>query len=68
MHLYYSIFNVCFFFLSVVPGNSETFMTPGQMPNSGMQDMYNQTPSGAMSNMGIGQRQQFPYGSGYDRR
>ncbi|XP_060097228.1 AT-rich interactive domain-containing protein 1B isoform X5 [Heteronotia binoei] len=51
-----------------VPGNSEPFMTPGQMPNSGMQDMYNQTPSGAMSNMGIGQRQQFPYGSGYDRR
>ncbi|XP_066472056.1 AT-rich interactive domain-containing protein 1B isoform X3 [Tiliqua scincoides] len=51
-----------------VPGNSESFMTPGQMPNSGMQDMYNQTPSGAMSNMGIGQRQQFPYGSGYDRR
>ncbi|XP_054825924.1 AT-rich interactive domain-containing protein 1B [Eublepharis macularius] len=51
-----------------VPGNSEPFMTPGQMPNSGMQDMYNQTPSGAMSNMGIGQRQQFPYGSSYDRR
>ncbi|XP_062980583.1 AT-rich interactive domain-containing protein 1B isoform X5 [Elgaria multicarinata webbii] len=51
-----------------VPGNSESFMTPGQMPNSGMQDLYNQTPSGAMSNMGIGQRQQFPYGSGYDRR
>ncbi|XP_061480194.1 AT-rich interactive domain-containing protein 1B isoform X9 [Rhineura floridana] len=51
-----------------VPGNSEPFMTPGQMPNSGMQDIYNQTPSGAMSNMGIGQRQQFSYGSGYDRR
>uniref|UniRef100_A0A8D2LV61 AT-rich interaction domain 1B n=1 Tax=Varanus komodoensis TaxID=61221 RepID=A0A8D2LV61_VARKO len=51
-----------------VPGNSEPFMTPGQLPNSGMQDLYNQTPSGAMSNMGIGQRQQFPYGGGYDRR
>lgn len=43
-------------------------MNPGQMPNSGMQDMYNQNPPGAMSNMGISQRQQFPYGSGYDRR
>ncbi|XP_039214211.1 AT-rich interactive domain-containing protein 1B isoform X5 [Crotalus tigris] len=51
-----------------VPGNSETFMAPGQMPNSGMQDMYSQSPAGTMSNMGIGQRQQFPYGSGYDRR
>uniref|UniRef100_A0A8D0KP30 AT-rich interaction domain 1B n=1 Tax=Salvator merianae TaxID=96440 RepID=A0A8D0KP30_SALMN len=51
-----------------VPGNSEPFMTPGQMPNSGMQDMYNQTPAGAMSNMGIAQRQQFPYASGYERR
>ncbi|KAM3853340.1 AT-rich interactive domain-containing protein 1B isoform 3-T3 [Vipera latastei] len=51
-----------------VPGNSETFMAPGQMPNSGMQDMYSQSPAGTMSNMGISQRQQFPYGSGYDRR
>ncbi|XP_038618713.1 AT-rich interactive domain-containing protein 1B isoform X2 [Tachyglossus aculeatus] len=51
-----------------VPGSNEPFMTPGQMPNSGMQDMYNQTPSGAMSNMGMSQRQQFSYGAGYDRR
>ncbi|XP_026531074.1 AT-rich interactive domain-containing protein 1B isoform X4 [Notechis scutatus] len=51
-----------------VPGNSEPFMAPGQMPNSGMQDMYSQSPAATMSNMGIGQRQQFPYGSGYDRR
>lgn len=43
-------------------------MTQGQMPNSSMQDMYNQSPSGAMSNLGMGQRQQFPYGTGYDRR
>lgn len=43
-------------------------MTPGQMPNSGIQDMYNQSPSGAMSNMSMSQRQQFSYGSGYDRR
>ncbi|KAM6082428.1 AT-rich interactive domain-containing protein 1B isoform 4-T6 [Chlamydotis macqueenii] len=51
-----------------VPGSSEPFMTPGQMPNSGIQDMYNQSPSGAMSNMSMSQRQQFSYGSGYDRR
>uniref|UniRef100_A0A8B9QNP1 AT-rich interaction domain 1B n=1 Tax=Apteryx owenii TaxID=8824 RepID=A0A8B9QNP1_APTOW len=51
-----------------VPGSNEAFMTPGQMPNSGIQDMYNQSPSGAMSNMSMSQRQQFSYGSGYDRR
>lgn len=51
-----------------VPGSSEPFMTQGQMPNSSMQDMYNQSPSGAMSNLGMGQRQQFPYGTSYDRR
>ncbi|XP_041420391.1 AT-rich interactive domain-containing protein 1B isoform X7 [Xenopus laevis] len=52
-----------------VPGSSEHFMAPGQMPNSNMQDMYNQTPSGVMSNMGMSQRQQFSYGpGGYDRR
>nr|XP_021150437.1 AT-rich interactive domain-containing protein 1B isoform X3 [Columba livia] len=50
-----------------VPGSNEPFMTPGQMPNSGIQDMYNQSPSGAMSNMSMSQRQQFSYG-GYDRR
>ena len=48
-----------------VPGSSEPFMTQGQVPNSGMQDMYNQSPSGAMSNLGMGQRQQFPYGTSY---
>nr|XP_014343369.1 PREDICTED: AT-rich interactive domain-containing protein 1B isoform X4 [Latimeria chalumnae] len=51
-----------------VPGSNEPFMSPGQLPNSGMQDMYNRVPSGAMSNMGMGQRQQYPYGPGYDRR
>lgn len=51
-----------------MPGSNEPFMTPGQMPNSGIQDMYNQSPSGAMSNMSMSQRQQFSYGSGYDRR
>ncbi|XP_074846434.1 AT-rich interactive domain-containing protein 1B isoform X14 [Carettochelys insculpta] len=51
-----------------VPGSNEPFMAPGQMPNSGIQDIYNQTPSGAMSTMSMSQRQQFSYGSGYDRR
>ncbi|XP_066452177.1 AT-rich interactive domain-containing protein 1B isoform X12 [Eleutherodactylus coqui] len=52
-----------------VPGSSEPFIPPGQMPNSGMPDIYNQSPSGVMSNMGMSQRQQFPYGPGsYDRR
>ncbi|KAB0379553.1 hypothetical protein FD755_007337 [Muntiacus reevesi] len=39
-----------------VPGSSEPFMTQGQIP------------SGAMSNLGMGPRQQFPYGASYDRR
>ena len=43
-------------------------MTQGQMPTSSMQDMYNQSPSGAMSSLGMGPRQQFPYGASYDRR
>ncbi|XP_078504742.1 AT-rich interactive domain-containing protein 1B isoform X3 [Lissotriton helveticus] len=51
-----------------VSGNSEPYMPSGQMPNSGMQDMYNQAPSTAMPNMAMGQRQQYPYGPGYDRR
>ncbi|XP_069929448.1 AT-rich interactive domain-containing protein 1B isoform X20 [Oryctolagus cuniculus] len=51
-----------------VPGSGEPFMTQGQMPNSSMQDLYNQSPSGAMANLGMGQRQQFPYGATYDRR
>lgn len=59
---------VPFFFNTTVPGSSEPFMTQGQMPNSSMQDVYNQSPSGAMSNLGMGQRQQFPYGASYDRR
>nr|XP_012307130.1 AT-rich interactive domain-containing protein 1B isoform X3 [Aotus nancymaae] len=51
-----------------VPGSSEPFMTQGQMPNSSMQDVYSQSPSGAVSSLGMGQRQQFPYGASYDRR
>ncbi|XP_053566930.1 AT-rich interactive domain-containing protein 1B isoform X3 [Bombina bombina] len=52
-----------------VPGSNEPFLPPGQMPNSTIQDIYNQTPSGVMSNMAMNQRQQFNYGpGGYDRR
>ncbi|XP_043919436.1 AT-rich interactive domain-containing protein 1B isoform X2 [Protopterus annectens] len=51
-----------------VSAGSEPYMPPGQMPNSGMQDMYSRTPSGGMPGMGMSQRQPFPYGSGYDRR
>ncbi|XP_030054247.1 AT-rich interactive domain-containing protein 1B-like isoform X1 [Microcaecilia unicolor] len=50
------------------PGSNESFMSPGQVPNSSMQDMYNQASSGTISNMGMGQRQPFSYGPGYDRR
>ncbi|XP_062912086.1 AT-rich interactive domain-containing protein 1B isoform X1 [Mobula hypostoma] len=51
-----------------VPGSNDPFMPPGVMPNSGMQDLYNRTPSGGMGNLSMGQRQQYAYGSGYDRR
>lgn len=51
-----------------VPGSSEAFLAQGQMPASSMQDVYNQNPSGAMSALGMGQRQQFPYGASYERR
>eukprot|EP00062_Callorhinchus_milii_P019668 gi/632974461/ref/XP_007903690.1/ PREDICTED: AT-rich interactive domain-containing protein 1B isoform X2 [Callorhinchus milii] len=51
-----------------VPGSNDPFMPPGVMPNSGMQDLYNRTPSAAMANMSMGQRQQYTYGPGYDRR
>ncbi|KAK6304285.1 hypothetical protein J4Q44_G00248710 [Coregonus suidteri] len=39
----------------------ESYM-PGQMPSGGMQEMYGRPPSG------MGQRSQYPYGPGYDRR
>ncbi|XP_069463834.1 AT-rich interactive domain-containing protein 1B isoform X2 [Ambystoma mexicanum] len=51
-----------------VSGNSEPYLPSGQIPNSGIQDMYSQAPSGGMSNLAMGQRQQYPYGPGYDRR
>ncbi|KAI4873030.1 hypothetical protein NFI96_028193 [Prochilodus magdalenae] len=46
----------------------EQFMTPGQGPNSGMGEQYNRGPPGPMGNMQMGQRQQYPYGPGFDRR
>uniref|UniRef100_A0A671KYU5 AT-rich interactive domain-containing protein 1B-like n=1 Tax=Sinocyclocheilus anshuiensis TaxID=1608454 RepID=A0A671KYU5_9TELE len=45
-------------------GGSEPFMT-GQMPGSGMQDMY---PRGPPSGMGMGPRPQYPYNPGFERR
>ncbi|MBN3273317.1 ARI1A protein, partial [Polyodon spathula] len=46
----------------------EQFMSPGQGPNSGMTEQYNRPPPGSIGNMAMGQRQQYPYGPGYDRR
>ncbi|XP_028820122.1 AT-rich interactive domain-containing protein 1A isoform X2 [Denticeps clupeoides] len=46
----------------------EQFMSPGQAPNSGMAEQYNRAPPGPMGNMPMGQRQQYPYGPGYERR
>ncbi|KAG5276608.1 hypothetical protein AALO_G00107620 [Alosa alosa] len=45
-------------------GGSEPFM-PGQMPGSGMQEMY---PHGSSAGMAMGPRPQYPYGPGFDRR
>ncbi|XP_026857282.2 AT-rich interactive domain-containing protein 1B isoform X2 [Electrophorus electricus] len=42
---------------------------PGQMPPTGVQDIYGRNVSGGpMTGMGMGQRAQYPYGPGYDRR
>lgn len=44
-------------------------MTPGPGPNSGMEGQFNRGPPGPMGpNMQMGQRQQYPYVPGYDRR
>uniref|UniRef100_A0A803T169 AT-rich interaction domain 1A n=1 Tax=Anolis carolinensis TaxID=28377 RepID=A0A803T169_ANOCA len=45
---------------------SDPFMTSGQGPNSGMGDPYNRATGPGMSNMAIGQRQHYSYGS-YER-
>ncbi|KAF5896234.1 AT-rich interactive domain-containing protein 1B-like, partial [Clarias magur] len=42
---------------------------PAQMTPAGMQDIYGRSPSGGpMAGLGMGQRPQYPYGQGYDRR
>uniref|UniRef100_A0A3B3QA81 AT-rich interaction domain 1A n=1 Tax=Paramormyrops kingsleyae TaxID=1676925 RepID=A0A3B3QA81_9TELE len=47
----------------------EQFMPPGQGPTGGMGEQYSRgPPPGSMGNMPMGQRQQYPYGPGYDRR
>uniref|UniRef100_A0A8C1JIV8 AT rich interactive domain 1Ab (SWI-like) n=1 Tax=Cyprinus carpio TaxID=7962 RepID=A0A8C1JIV8_CYPCA len=46
----------------------EQFMSPSQGPNSGMGEQYNRGPPGPMGNIQMGQRQQYPYGPGYERR
>ncbi|XP_052002924.1 AT-rich interactive domain-containing protein 1A-like isoform X1 [Xyrauchen texanus] len=46
----------------------EQFMPGGQGPNSSLGDQYNRGQPGPMGNMPIGQRHQYPYGPGYDRR
>ncbi|KAL4648998.1 AT-rich interactive domain-containing protein 1B-like [Arapaima gigas] len=49
-------------------GGNEPYM-PGQMASSGMQEAYSHVPpSGAMTSLGMGQRPQYPFGPGYDRR
>lgn len=55
-----SIRTVFIWSLSTVAGG-DSYM-PGQMPSGGMQEMYGRPPSG------MGQRSQYPYGPGYDRR
>ncbi|KAG9328245.1 hypothetical protein JZ751_015722, partial [Albula glossodonta] len=45
----------------------DSFM-PGPVPSGGLQDMYTRPPSGAVPGLGLGQRPQYPYGPGYDRR
>eukprot|EP00061_Rhincodon_typus_P016537 g44804.t1 len=46
----------------VAPG-ADPFMSPGLAPNTGMGDPYNRPPA-----TGMGQRQQYAYGSGFERR
>ncbi|XP_067261958.1 AT-rich interactive domain-containing protein 1A isoform X2 [Chanodichthys erythropterus] len=46
----------------------EQFISGGQGPNSSLSDQCNRGPQGPMGNMPMGQRHQYPYGPGYDRR
>ncbi|XP_076827809.1 AT-rich interactive domain-containing protein 1A isoform X2 [Brachyhypopomus gauderio] len=46
----------------------EPFMSGGQGPNNNLGEQFNRGPGGAIGNMPMGQRPQYPYGPGYDRR
>uniref|UniRef100_A0AAR2JM44 ARID domain-containing protein n=1 Tax=Pygocentrus nattereri TaxID=42514 RepID=A0AAR2JM44_PYGNA len=46
----------------------EQFMPGGQGPNSTLGEQFNRGPGGAIGNMPMAQRQQYPYGPGYERR
>lgn len=43
-------------------------MAGGQGPNSNLGEQFNRGPGGPIGNMPMGQRQQYPYGTGYERR
>uniref|UniRef100_A0A8C4ZUT8 AT-rich interaction domain 1A n=1 Tax=Gadus morhua TaxID=8049 RepID=A0A8C4ZUT8_GADMO len=47
---------------------TEQFLPASQPPSGGQQPPFNRGPPGAMGNMPMGPRQQYPYGPGYDRR
>ncbi|XP_029475105.1 AT-rich interactive domain-containing protein 1A [Rhinatrema bivittatum] len=48
------------------PGG-DPFLSSGQGSNSGIGDPYNRAAGPGMGNMGMGQRQHYPYGGPYDR-
>lgn len=58
-------FKTSVFFMIVV---GEPFMAGGQGPNSNLGDQFNRGSGGPIGNMPMGQRQQYPYGTGYERR
>eukprot|EP00062_Callorhinchus_milii_P010172 gi/632954731/ref/XP_007893116.1/ PREDICTED: AT-rich interactive domain-containing protein 1A isoform X1 [Callorhinchus milii] len=49
------------------PG-TDPFMSAGPVPNAGMGDLYNRPTTTGMSAVGMGQRQQYAYGPGFERR
>lgn len=46
----------------------EPFMASGQGPNTNLGEQFNRGSGGPIGNMPMGQRQQYPYGTGYERR
>lgn len=46
----------------------EPFMAGAQGPNNNLGDQFNRGSAGPIGNMPMGQRQQYPYGAGYERR